>query len=47
LVRRYTDDVPVVFIGAREAARHRVDVGEFREKLRAAGEVARGRTGGV
>ncbi len=31
---RYNDDVPVIFIGGREVARHRVDVGEFRRELK-------------
>ena len=35
LQKRYTNDVPVIFIGAQEAARHRVDVSEFRRKLQA------------
>ena len=29
----YGSDVPVIFIGAREAARHRVDVKQFRRQL--------------
>jgi hypothetical protein len=37
LQKRYANDVPVIFIGAHEAARHRVDVNEFRRKLQAAG----------
>ena len=31
---RYDYDVPVVFIGARKAAKHRVDVAQFRRQLR-------------
>lgn len=34
----YTDDVPVVFLGSREVARHRVDAGRFRRALEDAGE---------
>ncbi|MFZ0738984.1 MAG: glutaredoxin family protein [Candidatus Acidiferrales bacterium] len=33
LQRRYTNDVPVIFIGPNEFARHRVDPAEFRRKL--------------
>jgi len=33
LQRRYNDDVPVIFIGSQEAARHRIDPAEFRRKL--------------
>jgi glutaredoxin len=33
LQQRYTNDVPVVFIGSQEAARHRVDPSDFRRKL--------------
>jgi glutaredoxin len=29
----YGSDVPVIFIGEREAARHRVDVKQFRRQL--------------
>jgi glutaredoxin len=31
---RYDYDVPVIFIGARKAAKHRVDVAQFRRQLR-------------
>jgi glutaredoxin len=31
---RYDYDVPVLFIGARKAAKHRVDVPQFRRQLR-------------
>ena len=33
---RYNDDVPVIFIGGREVARHRVDAAEFRRELKLA-----------
>lgn len=33
LQQRYGNDVPVVFIGSREAARHRVNAAEFRKVL--------------
>jgi glutaredoxin len=33
LQRRYTEDVPVIFIGSREAARHKIDPEDFRRKL--------------
>ena len=31
---RYDYDVPVIFLGTRKAAKHRVDVGQFRRQLR-------------
>ena len=31
---RYDYDVPVIFIGARKAAKHRVDAAQFRRQLR-------------
>jgi len=31
---RYDYDVPVIFLGARKAAKHRVDPAQFRRKLR-------------
>jgi len=31
---RYDHDVPVIFLGARKAAKHRVDVAQFRRQLR-------------
>ena len=34
LKRRYGTDIPVVFIGARKAAKHRVDAVKFRRQLR-------------
>jgi glutaredoxin len=37
LQRRYTEDVPVIFIGSREAARHKIDAEDFRRKLDQAG----------
>jgi glutaredoxin len=33
LEERYGLDIPVIFIGARKAAKHRVDVRQFRRKL--------------
>jgi glutaredoxin len=33
---RYDYDVPVIFIGARKAAKHRVDLHQFRRQLREA-----------
>jgi glutaredoxin len=37
LQKRYGWDVPVIFIGQRKAAKHRVDVAQFRRQLRDAG----------
>ncbi len=37
LRERYGNDVPVVFIGVRKAAKHRVDVKQFRLQLERAG----------
>jgi glutaredoxin len=34
---RYDYDVPVIFLGARKAAKHRVDLAKFRRQLRDAG----------
>lgn len=34
---RYDSDVPVIFLGARKAAKHRVDPAQFRRQLRDAG----------
>jgi glutaredoxin len=34
---RYDYDVPVIFLGARKAAKHRVDIAQFRRQLRDAG----------
>lgn len=31
---RYDYDVPIIFLGARKAAKHRIDVGQFRRQLR-------------
>jgi glutaredoxin len=31
---RYDYDVPVIFLGARKAAKHRVDLAQFRRQLR-------------
>lgn len=36
----YTNDVPVIFLGAKEVARHRVDTARFRQALEKAGEVS-------
>jgi len=33
LEERYGLDIPVIFIGARKAAKHRVDVKQFRRQL--------------
>jgi glutaredoxin len=33
LTQRYARDIPVVFIGARKAAKHRVDPQQFRRQL--------------
>ena len=33
LRERYTDDVPVIFLGARKVAKHRVDLAQFRRQL--------------
>ncbi len=33
LEERYGWDIPVIFIGARKAAKHRVDVEQFRRRL--------------
>ena len=38
LKERYGWDVPVIFIGSRKAAKHRVDVAQFRKQLRHAGQ---------
>jgi hypothetical protein len=37
LKERYGEDVPVIFIGPRKAAKHRVDLAQFRGQLREAG----------
>src|SRR5579863_10197603 len=34
---RYDYDVPVIFLGARKAAKHRIDPAQFRRQLRDAG----------
>jgi len=36
---RYDYDVPVIFLSARKAAKHRVDLKQFRRQLKEAGEV--------
>jgi glutaredoxin len=33
LSERYGEDVPVIFIGTRKAAKHRVDLAQFRRQL--------------
>ena len=33
LRERYTNDVPVIFVGSRKAAKHRVDLKQFRSQL--------------
>ncbi len=33
LRERYTNDVPVIFLGARKVAKHRVDLKQFRRQL--------------
>lgn len=38
LLELYTNDVPVVFLGSREVARHHVDAARFRRALENAGE---------
>jgi glutaredoxin len=37
LKERYGWDVPVIFIGPHKAAKHRVDLAQFRRQLQAAG----------
>lgn len=37
LKERYGWDIPVIFIGAHKAAKHRVDVAQFRRQLQEAG----------
>ena len=37
LEQRYGWDVPVIFIGQHKAAKHRVDLAQFRKQLRDAG----------
>lgn len=37
LKERYGWDVPVIFIGQRKAAKHRVDIAQFRRQLQEAG----------
>ena len=34
LQQRYGSDVPVIFIGERKVAKHRVDIAQFRKQLR-------------
>lgn len=33
LEERYGLDIPVIFVGARKAAKHRVDINQFRRRL--------------
>ena len=33
LRERYMNDVPVIFLGARKVAKHRVDLAQFRRQL--------------
>ena len=42
LAERYSWDIPVIFIGSRKAAKHRVDLGQFRRQLEEARGKARG-----
>ena len=37
LKERYGRDIPVIFIGQRKAAKHRVDLAQFRRQLQSAG----------
>lgn len=37
LEERYGLDIPVIFLGARKVAKHRVDAAQFRRQLREAG----------
>jgi glutaredoxin len=41
LVNRYGSDIPVLFIGARKAAKHRVNLEQFRRHLEEAREKSR------
>jgi len=38
---RYDYDVPVIFLGARKAAKHRIDPAQFRRQLREASDLTR------
>jgi glutaredoxin len=42
LVERYGWDIPVIFIGNHKAAKHRVDVAQFRRQLEGARSRGRG-----
>ena len=44
LVERYGWDIPVLFIGNRKAAKHRVNVQQFRRRLQEAREADTGAT---
>ena len=37
LRERYTNDVPVIFLGSRKVAKHRIDLAQFRRQLEQAG----------
>lgn len=37
LEERYSVDIPVIFLGARKVAKHRVDAAQLRRQLREAG----------
>ena len=37
LKERYGVDIPVIFLGSRKVAKHRVDVEQFRRQMREAG----------
>jgi hypothetical protein len=37
LEQRYGVDIPVIFVGSRKVAKHRVDVSQFRRQMREAG----------
>jgi glutaredoxin len=41
LEARYAWDIPVIFIGQHKAAKHRVDLAQFRRQLEAAGKTSR------
>jgi len=44
LTERYGWDIPVLFIGARKAAKHRINVRQLRRQLKEAKENAAKRT---
>ncbi len=47
LRERYTDDVPIIFLGARKVAKHRVDPAQFRRQLAEAAKAVRSDNQGV